>query len=149
MLASVWNCFNFVNSSGNRLFGVSFIEHCVLTFFVHWKIDRYWHRDAYGFAVRPQHVQRYREYANIYKVLFHLQLFYWKFPNWELKDFFCLYFFKFSQKMHTVSGSFKCACKLIRRKRRRDRKDGTHSWIVKQSLLSHLLTSYQIKRHCM
>ncbi|KAL2249237.1 UNVERIFIED_CONTAM: TBC domain-containing protein [Sesamum indicum] len=23
--------------------------------------------DAYGFAVRPQHVQRYREYANIYK----------------------------------------------------------------------------------
>lgn len=26
-------------------------------------------RDAYGFAVRPQHVQRYREYANIYKVL--------------------------------------------------------------------------------
>lgn len=26
-------------------------------------------RDAYGFAVRPQHLQRYREYANIYKVL--------------------------------------------------------------------------------
>ncbi|XP_043699290.1 TBC1 domain family member 8B-like [Telopea speciosissima] len=25
-------------------------------------------RDAYGFAVRPQHLQRYREYANIYKV---------------------------------------------------------------------------------
>ncbi|KAJ8451228.1 hypothetical protein Cgig2_014000 [Carnegiea gigantea] len=24
-------------------------------------------RDAYGFTVRPQHVQRYREYANIYK----------------------------------------------------------------------------------
>ncbi|KAL1061618.1 hypothetical protein V6Z11_D13G024800 [Gossypium hirsutum] len=24
-------------------------------------------RDAYGFAVRPQHVQRYREYANIYR----------------------------------------------------------------------------------
>ncbi|CAI0442927.1 unnamed protein product [Linum tenue] len=24
-------------------------------------------RDAYGFAVRPQHIQRYREYANIYK----------------------------------------------------------------------------------
>ncbi|KAK9050051.1 hypothetical protein SSX86_030980, partial [Deinandra increscens subsp. villosa] len=24
-------------------------------------------RDAYGFAVRPQHVQRYREYATIYK----------------------------------------------------------------------------------
>ncbi|KAJ9539964.1 hypothetical protein OSB04_026470 [Centaurea solstitialis] len=24
-------------------------------------------RDAYGFPVRPQHVQRYREYANIYK----------------------------------------------------------------------------------
>ncbi|KAM1141204.1 hypothetical protein ACFX19_041901 [Malus domestica] len=24
-------------------------------------------RDAYGFAVRPQHVQRYREYASIYK----------------------------------------------------------------------------------
>ncbi|KAK4749347.1 hypothetical protein SAY87_026796 [Trapa incisa] len=24
-------------------------------------------RDAYGFALRPQHVQRYREYANIYK----------------------------------------------------------------------------------
>lgn len=26
-------------------------------------------RDAYGFSVRPQHVQRYREYVNIYKVL--------------------------------------------------------------------------------
>lgn len=25
-------------------------------------------RDAYGFTVRPQHLQRYREYANIYKV---------------------------------------------------------------------------------
>ncbi|PWA46520.1 Rab-GTPase-TBC domain-containing protein [Artemisia annua] len=25
-------------------------------------------RDAYGFAVRPQHVQRYREYSSIYKV---------------------------------------------------------------------------------
>ncbi|PPD68345.1 hypothetical protein GOBAR_DD34771 [Gossypium barbadense] len=25
------------------------------------------YRDAYGFAVRPQHVQRYREYANIYR----------------------------------------------------------------------------------
>ncbi|XP_078446623.1 uncharacterized protein LOC144715562 [Wolffia australiana] len=24
-------------------------------------------RDAYGFALRPQHIQRYREYANIYK----------------------------------------------------------------------------------
>ncbi|CAH9080406.1 unnamed protein product [Cuscuta epithymum] len=24
-------------------------------------------RDAYGFAVRPQHIQRFREYANIYK----------------------------------------------------------------------------------
>ena len=24
-------------------------------------------RDAYGFAVRPQHLQRYREYANIYQ----------------------------------------------------------------------------------
>lgn len=34
----------------------------------HWCFDR----DAYGFAVRPQHVQRYREYANIYKVLFYL-----------------------------------------------------------------------------
>ena len=28
-------------------------------------------RDAYGFAVRPQHVQRYHEYANIYKVFFY------------------------------------------------------------------------------
>jgi sugar (pentulose or hexulose) kinase len=27
-------------------------------------------RDAYGFPVRPQHVQRYREYADIYKVLY-------------------------------------------------------------------------------
>jgi hypothetical protein len=27
-------------------------------------------RDAYGFAVRPQHLQRYREYANIYQVCF-------------------------------------------------------------------------------
>jgi hypothetical protein len=25
-------------------------------------------RDAYGFAVRPQHLQRYKEYAGIYKV---------------------------------------------------------------------------------
>lgn len=25
-------------------------------------------RDAYGFAVRPQHLQTYREHANIYKV---------------------------------------------------------------------------------
>jgi hypothetical protein len=25
-------------------------------------------RDGYGFALRPQHIQRYREYANIYKV---------------------------------------------------------------------------------
>lgn len=32
-------------------------------------------RDAYGFAVRPQHVQRYREYANIYKVLFYFLFF--------------------------------------------------------------------------
>lgn len=29
----------------------------------------WWYRDAYGFAVRPQHLQRYREYANIYKVV--------------------------------------------------------------------------------
>lgn len=33
-------------------------------------------RDAYGFAVRPQHVQRYREYANIYKVFFYFWLFF-------------------------------------------------------------------------
>lgn len=33
-------------------------------------------RDAYGFAVRPQHVQRYREYANIYKVCFYFWLFF-------------------------------------------------------------------------
>ncbi|KAL6644855.1 hypothetical protein ACP70R_016463 [Stipagrostis hirtigluma subsp. patula] len=26
-----------------------------------------WSRDAYGFAVRPQHLQRFREYAKIYK----------------------------------------------------------------------------------
>ncbi|XP_062210838.1 uncharacterized protein LOC133912225 isoform X3 [Phragmites australis] len=26
-----------------------------------------WRRDAYGFAVRPQHLQRFREYAKIYK----------------------------------------------------------------------------------
>ncbi|KAG4109997.1 hypothetical protein ERO13_D13G021800v2 [Gossypium hirsutum] len=24
-------------------------------------------RDAYGFATRPQHAQRYREYANLYR----------------------------------------------------------------------------------
>lgn len=24
-------------------------------------------RDAYGFAMRPQHAQRYREYANLYR----------------------------------------------------------------------------------
>jgi hypothetical protein len=29
-----------------------------------------WRRDAYGFAVRPQHLQRFREYAKIYKVTF-------------------------------------------------------------------------------
>jgi hypothetical protein len=29
-----------------------------------------WRRDAYGFAVRPQHLQRFREYAKIYKVLY-------------------------------------------------------------------------------
>lgn len=34
------------------------------------------YRDAYGFAVRPQHVQRYREYANIYKVFFYFWLFF-------------------------------------------------------------------------
>lgn len=28
-----------------------------------------WHRDMYGFAVQPQHLQRYRKHANIYKVL--------------------------------------------------------------------------------
>lgn len=28
-----------------------------------------WRRDAYGFAVRPQHLQRFREYAKIYKVI--------------------------------------------------------------------------------
>jgi hypothetical protein len=33
-------------------------------------------RDAYGFAVRPQHVQRYREYANIYKVFSYFWLFF-------------------------------------------------------------------------
>lgn len=27
-------------------------------------------RDAYGFAVRPQHLQRYKEYASIYKVFY-------------------------------------------------------------------------------
>lgn len=32
-------------------------------------------RDAYGFAVRPQHLQRYREYANIYKVISLFQYF--------------------------------------------------------------------------
>lgn len=35
-------------------------------------------RDAYGFAVRPQHLQRYREYANIYKVLSFLFLWFYK-----------------------------------------------------------------------
>jgi hypothetical protein len=29
-----------------------------------------WRRDAYGFAVRPQHLQRFREYAKIYKVIY-------------------------------------------------------------------------------
>jgi hypothetical protein len=38
-----------------------------------------WRRDAYGFAVRPQHLQRFREYAKIYKVSC------WKYP------LFCLY----------------------------------------------------------
>lgn len=28
-----------------------------------------WRRDVYGFAVRPQHLQRFREYAKIYKVI--------------------------------------------------------------------------------
>ncbi|CAN4106945.1 unnamed protein product [Withania somnifera] len=35
------------------------LNHCVISF------DH--KRDAYGFSVRPQHVQRYREYASIYK----------------------------------------------------------------------------------
>lgn len=42
----------------------------------------YLNRDAYGFSVRPQHLQRYREYANIYKVISLFQYFsYAKFPS--------------------------------------------------------------------
>ncbi|XP_055800634.1 uncharacterized protein LOC129870076 [Solanum dulcamara] len=37
----------------------SLLNPCIISF------DH--NRDAYGFSVRPQHVQRYREYANIYK----------------------------------------------------------------------------------
>lgn len=51
------------------------IENFALCFFIFyfWEFDRIGvYRDAYGFAVRPQHVQRYREYANIYKVWFYL-----------------------------------------------------------------------------
>ncbi|KAF7113540.1 hypothetical protein RHSIM_RhsimUnG0119900 [Rhododendron simsii] len=42
---------------------------------VHWsfQFENHIHivlnRDAYGFTVRPQHLQRYREYTDIYKVL--------------------------------------------------------------------------------
>nr|VDD15720.1 unnamed protein product [Brassica oleracea] len=32
-------------------------------------------RDAYGFSVRPQHVQRYREHVKIYQVLVSPRLF--------------------------------------------------------------------------
>lgn len=50
----------------------------------HWCLNR----DAYGFAVRPQHVQRYREYANIYKVLLSLY-----FPLSSSTFMFLLFFF--------------------------------------------------------
>lgn len=56
-------------------------------------------RDAYGFAVRPQHLQRYREYANIYKVyplsflLYNSQLFFWLLRIWEKKSQFMFILF--------------------------------------------------------
>lgn len=49
----------------------------------HWYVNR----DAYGFAVRPQHLQRYREYANIYKVFFFScskKLFLFSFWSWHV-----------------------------------------------------------------
>ncbi|KAG8390651.1 hypothetical protein BUALT_Bualt01G0105800 [Buddleja alternifolia] len=39
----------------------------VLLFKLSWRSLEADCRDAYGFAVRPQHLQRFREYANIYK----------------------------------------------------------------------------------
>ncbi|KAJ7972472.1 TBC1 domain family member 8B [Quillaja saponaria] len=35
-------------------------------------------RDGYGFALRPQHTQRYREYANIYKEEEYERLYKWR-----------------------------------------------------------------------
>lgn len=44
------------------------LADCEFSLLHHKSFSRQMHRDAYGFAVRPQHLQRYREYANIYKV---------------------------------------------------------------------------------
>lgn len=67
-----------------------------------------WRRDAYGFAVRPQHLQRFREYAKIYKVVMYfavLEMFCFFVCLWENFDFAFLRLF-------------------VRKRRRRGRTDG-------------------------
>lgn len=60
-------CFSLMNS--RLIFLVNFYVANEIPLFNGIKRNWFWFgRDAYGFAVRPQHVQRYREYANIYKV---------------------------------------------------------------------------------
>lgn len=147
MLASVWNCFNFVNSSGNWLFGVSFIE-CIDVFCAlkNWLILT---QGCIRICCETPACTKIPRVCQYLQGSIPLTIVLMEMYKLRTQRIFSVYILKFVTKMHTVSGSFKCACKLIRRKRRRDRKDGIHSWNVKQSLLSHLLTSYQIKRHRM
>ena len=49
-------------------------ETVVIVFFIREIIKHtcmYVYRDSYGFALRPQYAQRYREYSLIYKVTIH------------------------------------------------------------------------------
>jgi len=74
-----------------------------------------WRRDAYGFAVRPQHVQRFREYAKIYKVInsARVEMFCSLFVSGEVYNFFVWLF--------------------VRKRRRRGRTDGETSstgWLI-------------------
>lgn len=52
-------------------------------------------RDAYGFSVRPHHVQRYREYVKIYKVLVSTTFIFF----YMLKGLVCLKFGDFISKL--------------------------------------------------
>jgi hypothetical protein len=53
-----------------------------------------WRRDAYGFAVRPQHLQRFREYAKIYKVICfaRVEMLCPLFVCGKVFDVFCMFF---------------------------------------------------------